>query len=41
MLFRSEVVAQDTERDHFMDANEALDYGLIDSIITNRNREQE
>ena len=36
-----EVVAQDTERDHFMDANEALDYGLIDSIITNRNREQE
>ncbi len=34
-----EVIAQDTERDHFMDAQEALDYGLIDSIITNRNRE--
>ncbi|MDE6889136.1 MAG: ATP-dependent Clp endopeptidase proteolytic subunit ClpP [Eubacterium sp.] len=31
-----EIVAQDTERDHFMDAQEALDYGLIDSIVTNR-----
>ena len=31
-----EVIAQDTERDHFMDAQEALDYGLIDSIVTNR-----
>lgn len=31
-----ETVAQDTERDHFMDAQEALDYGIIDSIITNR-----
>ena len=26
-------VEQDTERDHFLDANEALDYGLIDKII--------
>lgn len=34
-----EVVAQDTERDHFMDAQEALDYGLIDSIVTNREKE--
>ncbi len=34
-----EVVAQDTERDHFMDAKEALDYGLIDSIVTNREKE--
>lgn len=33
-----EVVAQDTERDHFMDAEEALEYGLIDSIITNREK---
>ena len=33
-----EVVAQDTERDHYMDAKEALDYGLIDSIITNREK---
>lgn len=31
-----ETIAQDTERDHFMDAQEALDYGLIDSIVTNR-----
>lgn len=31
-----EAIAQDTERDHFMDAQEALDYGLIDSIVTNR-----
>ncbi len=33
-----EVVAQDTERDHFMDAKEALEYGLIDSIVTNREK---
>ena len=26
-------VEQDTERDHFLDANEALDYGLIDKIV--------
>jgi len=31
-----EQVAEDTERDHWMDAKEALDYGLVDSIITNR-----
>ena len=31
-----EVIAQDTERDHCMDAQEALDDGLIDSIVTNR-----
>ena len=29
-------VEQDTERDHFLDANEALDYGLIDKIITQK-----
>ena len=34
-----EVVAQDTERDHFMGAKEALEYGLIDSIVTNREKE--
>lgn len=33
-----ETVAQDTERDHYMDAQEALEYGLIDSIITNREK---
>ena len=31
-----EKVCQDTERDHYMDAEEALNYGLVDSIITNR-----
>ncbi len=31
-----DVVAADTERDYYMSAQEALDYGLIDSIITNR-----
>lgn len=31
-----EVIAQDTDRDNYMTAQEALDYGLIDKIITNR-----
>ncbi|MBR1873999.1 MAG: ATP-dependent Clp endopeptidase proteolytic subunit ClpP [Eubacterium sp.] len=31
-----EKIAEDTERDNFMDAKEALDYGLIDEIITSR-----
>ncbi len=31
-----EVVAADTERDYYMSAEEALAYGLIDSIVTNR-----
>ncbi len=29
-------VEQDTERDHFLNANEALDYSLIDKIITQK-----
>lgn len=29
-----ETVALDTERDHWMDADEALKYGLIDKIVT-------
>ena len=29
-----EQIQQDTERDNFMSAQEALDYGLIDRIIT-------
>ena len=33
-----ETVAKDTERDHYMDAKEALEYGLIDSIVTNREK---
>ena len=31
-----DVVAADTERDHYMSAEEACAYGLIDSVITNR-----
>ncbi len=31
-----EVIEVDTERDNYMTANEAKEYGLIDSIITNR-----
>ncbi len=33
-----EVVAQDTERDNFMDAQTALEYGLIDKIITGHDK---
>lgn len=31
-----EQIAIDTERDNFMSAQEALEYGLIDKVITNR-----
>ena len=31
-----EVIEQDTERDNFMSADEAMAYGLIDKVITNR-----
>ncbi len=31
-----EEICRDTERDNFMSAQEALDYGLIDKVITNR-----
>ena len=31
-----DIVKQDTERDNFMDAEEALKYGLIDNIFTKR-----
>lgn len=31
-----EEVEHDTDRDHYLSAEEALDYGLIDSIVTNR-----
>lgn len=31
-----ETVCRDTERDNFMDAQEALDYGLIDKVYSNR-----
>lgn len=31
-----EEIRQDTERDNFMSAEEAMNYGLIDKVITNR-----
>lgn len=31
-----EVIMRDTERDNFMTADEAVQYGLIDKVITNR-----
>ena len=31
-----DVIAADTERDHFMSAQEAMEYGLIDNVITSR-----
>ncbi len=34
-----EQVAQDTERDNFMSAEEAMKYGLIDKVLENRNAE--
>jgi ATP-dependent Clp protease protease subunit len=36
-----EQIAADTERDNWMSAQEALDYGLIDSIIENRPSEKD
>ena len=32
-----EEVASDTDRDNFMNASDALDYGLIDTVLSNRN----
>jgi len=31
-----DVIAADTERDHYMSAQEAMEYGLIDNVITSR-----
>lgn len=31
-----EIIAQDTERDNFMSADEAVEYGLVDKVITKR-----
>ena len=31
-----EVIAADTERDHYLSAQEAMEYGIIDSVIANR-----
>ena len=31
-----ETIAKDTDRDNFMSANQAKEYGLIDQVITSR-----
>ena len=31
-----EIIQRDTERDNYMSAQEAMEYGLIDKVITNR-----
>ena len=31
-----DVIAADTERDHYMSAQEAMEYGMIDNVITSR-----
>ena len=31
-----EVIERDTDRDHWLTAEEAVSYGLIDSVVTNR-----
>ena len=31
-----DVIAADTERDHYMSAQDAMEYGLIDNVITSR-----
>ena len=30
-----ETIAQDTERDYFMDSNEAFNYGIVDKVLDN------
>ena len=30
------IIERDTERDHFMSAQEAADYGLVDKVIVTR-----
>lgn len=32
-----EQIERDTERDRFLSASEAVEYGLVDSILTHRN----
>ena len=38
LVSRSDVIEVDTERDHYMSAEEAKAYGLIDDVISNQLR---
>jgi ATP-dependent Clp protease protease subunit len=31
-----EVIERDTERDRFMDAQQSVEYGLVDEVVTSR-----
>jgi ATP-dependent Clp protease protease subunit len=33
---RTATIERDTERDRFLSASEAVEYGLVDSILTHR-----
>ena len=33
-----DVISKDTDRDNFMSASQAVDYGLVDSVFTNRDK---
>jgi ATP-dependent Clp protease protease subunit len=35
-----EQVCADTERDHYLDANEALKYGLIDKVLEKKSKKK-
>ena len=32
-----EVIERDTERDRFMDAEQSVEYGLVDEVVNSRN----
>ena len=36
-----DTIAKDTERDNFMDSKEAVEYGLVDKVLTSRGAEQD
>ncbi|MEL0640385.1 ATP-dependent Clp endopeptidase proteolytic subunit ClpP [Pseudoalteromonas aliena] len=33
-----DIISKDTDRDNFMSASQAVDYGLVDSVFTNRDK---
>jgi ATP-dependent Clp protease protease subunit len=33
-----DVISKDTDRDNFMSASEAVEYGLVDSVFANRDK---
>ena len=35
-----DIISKDTDRDNFMSASQAVDYGLVDSVFTNRDKKE-